>query len=227
MLGCACCRTTTGSHARRRAGRSISRAGWERMPGPSATPSRSSRSTVMGTAIRTSVSGRERSTRVSTASISPTRRGSALVPPGSHGVLVEHQMAEGGRNREWGNGSTRSSFRSTLNNLRGIPRQAAQECLLERRLMMRLLTGSWSVRGSTGSRTRPDGSIARSTPTTTSGRLPCATERLQRRDWWPLERGSSPRPRVVRETNGNAGAPSHCLTFHATRTLRWRDAAHH
>ena len=68
----------------------------------------------------------------------------------------EHQLADGGWNCEWVDGSTRSSFHSTLNVLTGLlayeqlvggdeevraQRQRGQEYLLERRLMHRLSTG--------------------------------------------------------------------------------------
>jgi hypothetical protein len=67
--------------------------------------------------------------------------------------FVDHQLADGGWNCEWVNGSTRSSFHSTLNVLEGLLyhetsltseserasvralREPAQEYLLERRLM--------------------------------------------------------------------------------------------
>jgi hypothetical protein len=70
--------------------------------------------------------------------------------------FLEHQMADGGWNCEWEEGSTRSSFHSTLNSLKGLlyyeattggtpelttARHAAEEYLLERRLMYRLSTG--------------------------------------------------------------------------------------
>lgn len=69
--------------------------------------------------------------------------------------FLEHEMAEGGWNCEWENGSSRASVRSTLNGLRGIlcweritgsaalreVRHRAQEYLLARRLMYRLTTG--------------------------------------------------------------------------------------
>ena len=64
----------------------------------------------------------------------------------------EHQLDDGGWNCEWVEGSTRSSFHSTLNSIKGIlwyeqwtgghnalraSRQRAQEYLLERRLLYR------------------------------------------------------------------------------------------
>jgi hypothetical protein len=76
--------------------------------------------------------------------------------------FVEHQLAEGGWNCEWVEGSTRSSFHSTLNSLKGIlsyeiatggsdelraARHAGEEYLLQRHLMRRLTTneqvGAW------------------------------------------------------------------------------------
>jgi hypothetical protein len=70
--------------------------------------------------------------------------------------FLDHRMSDGGWNCEWENGSTRSSFHSTLNSLKGIlyyegkvggsdelrvARRAAEEYLLERRLMFSLSTG--------------------------------------------------------------------------------------
>ena len=76
--------------------------------------------------------------------------------------FLDHQMAEGGWNCEWVNGSTRSSFHSTLNSLKGllayeaarggseatrVARSAAEEYLLQRELFRRLSTaepvGPW------------------------------------------------------------------------------------
>jgi hypothetical protein len=70
--------------------------------------------------------------------------------------FLDHQQADGGWNCEWVNGSTRSSFHSTLNGLKGLldhesvtggsdavraARRTAEEYLLQRRLMRRLSTG--------------------------------------------------------------------------------------
>ena len=70
--------------------------------------------------------------------------------------FLDHQQADGGWNCEWVNGSTRSSFHSTLNTLKGLlayeaatggskaleaARRAGEDYLLERRLMRRLSTG--------------------------------------------------------------------------------------
>lgn len=70
--------------------------------------------------------------------------------------FVEHQLPDGGWNCEWVEGSTRSSFHSTLNSLKGLldfdaatggtdasraARQAGEEYLLRRNLFRRLSTG--------------------------------------------------------------------------------------
>jgi hypothetical protein len=70
--------------------------------------------------------------------------------------FLDHRMADGGWNCDWEAGSTRSSFHSTLNVLRGIlyfeietggsdalraARKAGQEYLLRRRLLRTLSTG--------------------------------------------------------------------------------------
>lgn len=70
--------------------------------------------------------------------------------------FLEHRMADGGWNCEWVEGSTRSSFHSTLNSLKGLiaydastggtdatrqARRGGEEYLLERELYRRLSTG--------------------------------------------------------------------------------------
>ena len=70
--------------------------------------------------------------------------------------FLEHQLPDGGWNCEWVEGSTRSSFHSTLNSLKGLlaydiatggtaatraARDRGQEYLLERGLIRRLSTG--------------------------------------------------------------------------------------
>lgn len=70
--------------------------------------------------------------------------------------FLDHQLSDGGWNCEWMNGSTRSSFHSTLNTLGGLlaferatggsdalraARRTGEEYLLERRLMRRKSTG--------------------------------------------------------------------------------------
>lgn len=72
--------------------------------------------------------------------------------------FMDHRLPDGGWNCEWVEGSTRSSFHSTLNSLKGLlyyeteagtgggadlraARRAGEEYLLERRLLHRLSTG--------------------------------------------------------------------------------------
>ena len=70
--------------------------------------------------------------------------------------FLEHRLPDGGWNREWVEGSTRSSFHSTLNSLKGLlaydagtggadatraARHSGQEYLLQRGLFRRLSTG--------------------------------------------------------------------------------------
>ncbi|WP_426302493.1 squalene cyclase [Arthrobacter sp. R-11] len=70
--------------------------------------------------------------------------------------FVEHRLSDGGWNCDWVEGSTRSSFHSTLNSLKGLlsyqraglgggeltaARRAGEEYLLERRLLYRRSTG--------------------------------------------------------------------------------------
>jgi hypothetical protein len=70
--------------------------------------------------------------------------------------FLEHQLPDGGWNCEWVEGSTRSSFHSTLNSLKGLlaydtatggtaatkrARHQGQEYLLQRKLFRRLSTG--------------------------------------------------------------------------------------
>jgi hypothetical protein len=78
--------------------------------------------------------------------------------------FLEHQLTDGGWNCEWEEGSTRSSFHSTLNSVKGLlyyetvtggsdelraARRMGEEYLLERRLLRRLSTGEvvrpWAI----------------------------------------------------------------------------------
>ena len=71
--------------------------------------------------------------------------------------FLEHQLPDGGWNCEWENGSSRSSFHSTLNSLKGLlahqtatggteatraARRSGEEYLLQRNLFRRLSTGA-------------------------------------------------------------------------------------
>ncbi len=72
--------------------------------------------------------------------------------------FLDHRMADGGWNCDWIEGSTRSSFHSTINSLKGLlyyeaavgasdelreARRAGEEYLLQRRLLYRLSTGEF------------------------------------------------------------------------------------
>jgi hypothetical protein len=95
--------------------------------------------------------------------------------------LLEHRLPDGGWNCEWVEGSSRSSFHSTLNSLKGLlaydavtggtdetraTRHSGQEYLLQRGLFRR------SLRGWTASPTRFVGPTTCSTPLNTSAKHP-------------------------------------------------------
>lgn len=168
--------------------------------------------------------------------------------------FLEHHMADGGWNCEWVEGSTRSSFHSTLNAVKGIlyyetaaagdtaalrnARHAAEEYLLERRLMYTLSTGEhvapWATRFAYPFRwfygvlnaanhfreaamhdgTPPDPRLAEAIEVIRSARQPDGT--------WLQERRHP--GRVWFEIDVAAGEPSPWLTFYAMRVLAWWDA---
>lgn len=116
----------------------------------------------------------------------------------------------GGWNCEWVNGSTRSSFHSTLNSLKGLVtvegtadlRRAGEEYLLERGLFRRA-----------GAATDP--------------RITDAIERIRaarQPDGTWLQGGRAP-GRVWFEVDVPAGEPSKWLTLYGTRVLDWWDGA--
>jgi hypothetical protein len=168
--------------------------------------------------------------------------------------FAEHRMADGGWNCEWVEGSTRSSFHSTLNALVGIldyeqrtggtpelraARAAGEEYLLERDLLKRLSTGEVHE------------------PWATHFAYPYrhAYSALRAADYFraaALHDGTAPDARMTeaiavirdaRDADGTwhqqtthagrewfavdagPGEPSRWLTFHALRVLRWWDAA--
>lgn len=168
--------------------------------------------------------------------------------------FVEHRLPDGGWNCEWVEGSTRSSFHSTLNSMRGIlayealtgddgalraARRAGEEYLLERGLLFRKSTGD--VVG----------------PWVTTFAFPfrwrySALNALDHFRAAALHDGVAPDPRladaveVVRaartpdgvwlreerlpgeewfDVDGPVGGPSRWLTFHALRVLRWWEGA--
>jgi len=168
--------------------------------------------------------------------------------------FVEHRQPDGGWNCEWVEGSTRSSFHSTLNSLKGIlayedatggfeqlevARHSGEEYLLQRRLMNRLSTGeqvdTWATRF-----TYP---------------MRWLYTVLNAADYFraaALHDGTAPDPRLAgaieiirnaRQSDGtwiqehklpgavwfpidvDEGEPSPWLTFYATRVLDWWDAS--
>jgi hypothetical protein len=166
--------------------------------------------------------------------------------------FAEHQMAEGGWNCDWVEGSSRASFHSTINALTGIldwerrtgddrlraARHAAEEYLLQRRLLHRLSTGEqvapWTTRFAYPFRwyysalravdyvrsaalhdgTTPDARLADAIAVIRDARQPDGT--------WLQERRHP--GRVWFEVDVPAGEASPWLTFLALRALAWWDA---
>jgi hypothetical protein len=171
------------------------------------------------------------------------------------GWFVDHRLPDGGWNCEWVAGATRSSFHSTLNALKGLlhhevvtggdddlraARRAGEEYLLERHLLRRLSTGElvgpWVTRFTYPFRwaysalnaadhfraaalhdgTDPDPRLAEAMDVIRAARRPDGTWRQD---------GRLP-GQVWFEVDVPRGEPSRWVTFHATRALRWWDAAH-
>jgi hypothetical protein len=166
--------------------------------------------------------------------------------------FIDHRMADGGWNCEWESGSTRSSFDSTLNSLKGIlyyesvtggseelraARRAAEEYLLERRLMFSLtsgeLLGPWVTRFAYPFRwlysvlnsldyfraaaihdgSSPDPRMGDAVEAVRAARGPDGT--------WLQERRHP--GRAWFEVDVPVGESSKWLTFYATRVLDWWD----
>ncbi len=168
--------------------------------------------------------------------------------------FVEHQMSEGGWNCEWVNGSTRASFHSTLNSLKGLlaheaatggmqatreARRAGEEYLLQRGLFRRLSTGDpvapWATHFAYPFRWRysvlnaadyfRSASLVDTTPP--DPRMTDAIEQIRsarQPDGTWLQETRHP-GRVWFEVDVAPGHPSKWLTFFATRVLAWWDAA--
>lgn len=159
--------------------------------------------------------------------------------------FVAHQLEDGGWNCEWVEGSTRSSFHSTLNALKGLlvyervtgragpARERGEEYLLERQLFKRLSTGEpvapWV--GEFRSPFRWGYSVlnaadyfwqaGRKDP-----RMAEAIEMIRaarREDGTWLQAGRHP-GQVWFEIDVEAGEPSKWLTFYGTRVLEWWDS---
>jgi hypothetical protein len=159
----------------------------------------------------------------------------------------DHQLADGGWNCEWENGSTVASFHSTINALKGIRyyethadatiaglREPGEEYLLQRRLLFGLRSSEyvapWVSRFAYPFRWRYSAlnaldyfrSIDRPDP-----RLEEAVElvRSQRQadgSWIQAEREPG---RTWFDVDVPAGEPSRWLTFYATRVLDWWDGS--
>lgn len=166
--------------------------------------------------------------------------------------FVEHQLPDGGWNCEWVEGSTRSSFHSTINSLAGIlwweqhtgrddlrdARHRAEEYLLERRLMYRLSSGEpvgpW-VRllhypfRAVYSSLRALDHLRRASATDGAPPDPRAAEavevlRSQRHEDGRWYQGYRLPGERWFEIDVPVGEPSPWLTLHALRVLRWWDA---
>jgi hypothetical protein len=164
--------------------------------------------------------------------------------------FLDHQMDDGGWNCEWVEGSTRSSFHSTLNSLKGLlyyeiatggsdalraARHAGEEYLLARHLMRRLSTGEqvgWWVdkfaypfRSFYSVLNAADYFRAATIHDGTAAdpRMAEAIE-IIRSEVGPEGMWIQARRhpgRVWFETDVDAGEPSRWLTFYATRVVRW------
>ncbi|GIG24098.1 squalene cyclase [Cellulomonas denverensis] len=159
--------------------------------------------------------------------------------------FLAHQLPDGGWNCEWVDGSTRSSFHSTLNALRGLldhaqaggdprrtadARHAGEEYLLARRLHRRLSTGEevgpWTTRFRYPSRhaysvlTAADHFRAADRP---DPRLAEAIEMIEsaRRPDGTWAQGPPLAGQVWFEVDVPEGEPSPWLTFQALRVLAW------
>ena len=152
------------------------------------------------------------------------------------------QLEDGGWNCEWVEGSTRSSFHSTLNALKGLlvheqatgvenaARQAGEEYLLERRLYKRLSTGEpvaewvgqfrspfrwgYSVLNAADYFRQADRKDPR------MGEAIEMIRQARQADGTWLQGGRHP-GQVWFEIDVEAGRPSKWLTFCATRVLEW------
>ena len=166
--------------------------------------------------------------------------------------FLEHGMVDGGWNCEWVDGSTRSSFHSTLNSLKGLlyyeaatgggdalraARRAGEEYLLRRRLLYSLTTGEllgpWATRFAYPFRWFYSAlnsadyfrSAALHDGTAPDLRLADAIDVIRtarRPDGTWLQERPYP-GRVWFEVDVPPGEPSKWLTFYGTRVLAWWD----
>jgi len=168
--------------------------------------------------------------------------------------FVEHRQPDGGWNCEWVEGSTCSSFHSTLNSLRGIlwfeiatggseelraARHGGEQYLLERKLMNRQSSGEqvadWVTRFTYPMRwlytalnaTDYFRAASLHDEVAPDPRLADAIEvvRAARRPDGTWEQGKRLEGAVWFEIDVPEGEPSPWLTFLGTRVLQWWDAA--
>lgn len=165
--------------------------------------------------------------------------------------FVAHRLHDGGWNCEWVEGSTRSSFHSTLNSVIGIldderrtggtpdlhaARRGAEEYLLQRRLLYRLATGEkhpWADHLGYPFRHRYSAlraldhfrAAALHDGIPPDARLADAIERVRatRDPDGTWHQAFPPRGREWFPVDVPAGEPSRWLTFFALRVLRWWD----
>jgi hypothetical protein len=168
--------------------------------------------------------------------------------------FVERRLADGGWNCEWVDGSTRSSFHSTLNSLKGLlahegatggtdaaraARRGGEEYLLGRGLMRRRSTGEivapwvtelaypfyWHYSVLNAVDYFRAASVIDGGPP--DPRMSEAIEaiRAQRQRDGTWTQARRHPGRVWFEVDVPAGEPSKWLTFHAVRVLAWWDAA--
>lgn len=167
--------------------------------------------------------------------------------------FVEHQLADGGWNCEWVSGSTRSSFHSTLNSLKGLlahekatggtdatraARRRGEEYLLERRLLRRLSTGEpvgpwvrffeypirWRYTAlNAADYFRQAALVDGRAPDPRIGEAIELIRDARQPDGRWLQGGRQP-GRVWFEVDVPAGQPSRWLTLYGQRVLDWWDA---
>lgn len=164
--------------------------------------------------------------------------------------FLQHQLDDGGWNCEWVEGSTRSSFHSTLNTVRGLldaerrvggdaalatARHRGEEYLLQRRLRYGLRSGEpvapwvdglaypfrWVATSTFALDHLVQASAHYGTPP--DARAAEAVERLvaTRGDDGRWTQGARYRGQVWFDVDVPVGEPSPWLTFHAMRILRW------
>jgi hypothetical protein len=167
--------------------------------------------------------------------------------------FIEHRLPDGGWNCEWVDGSTRSSFHSTLNSLKGLlaydaarkgtpathaARRSGEEYLLQRMLFRRLSTdepvGPWADRFAYPFRwfysilnaAEYFRQASQVDGVTSDPRMAEAIERIRsaRRPDGTWLQGRRHPGRVWFEVDVPRGEPSKWLTLYATRVLTWWDA---